>query len=137
MTSPSIPASLRLLVIKRADDRCEYCRLHQEDTAFTLEIDHIVAVKHRGQTTADNLALCCLPCNRHKGSDLATVDPITLEVVALFNPRNQKWTDHFRLDGARIVGTTPVGRATVALLQMNALDRLLARQDAIFQGRYP
>jgi hypothetical protein len=137
MTSSSISASLRLLVIRRAGNRCEYCRLHQEDTAFTLEIDHVVAVKHGGQSTADNLALCCLPCNRHKGSDLTTIDPISLEIALLFNPRNQEWTDHFRLVGARIVGITSVGRATVALLQMNTLIQLVARQGAILQGRYP
>jgi hypothetical protein len=137
MTSSSIPASLRLLVIRRAGKRCEYCRLHQEDTAFTLEINHVVAVKHGGQSTADNLSLCCLPCNRHKGSDLATIDPISREIGLLFNPRNQKWTDQFRLDGARIVGITSTGRATVALLQMNTLIQLVARQGAVLQGRYP
>lgn len=68
MTSNSIPAELRKLVIKRASGRCEYCLIHQDFSIYTHEVDHIIAVKHGGETTTDNLALSCLSCNRHKGS---------------------------------------------------------------------
>lgn len=73
MTSSSISAELRKLVIQRASGCCEYCRIHQDFSIYTHEVDHIIAVKHGGETSADNLALSCLSCNRHKGSDFATI----------------------------------------------------------------
>jgi hypothetical protein len=95
MASNSISASLRHLVIERAQGRCEYCLIHQDVSIYSHEVDHIIALKHGGQTIADNLALSCLPCNRHKGSDFATIDPNSGEIVPLFNPRRQIWEEHF------------------------------------------
>lgn len=131
MTVPWIPSSLRQLVIERARGRCEYCLIHQDASIYSHEVDHIIALKHGGQTIAENLALSCLPCNRHKGSDLATFDPQSNEIVPLFNPRRQVWSDHFQLDGLHIVGITPTGRATVFLLMLNSPTRLLNRQVLI------
>lgn len=131
MTVPSIPLSLRQLVIQRARGKCEYCLIHQDVSIYSHEVDHIIALKHGGQTIAENLALSCLPCNRHKGSDLATFDPIGNEIVPLFNPRCQLWTDHFKFDSVRIVGITPTGRATVFLLMLNSPTRLLNRRVLI------
>ena len=137
MSALSIPSSLRQLVFERAQGKCEYCFIHQDVSIYSHEVDHIIALKHGGQTIAENLALSGLPCNRHKGSDLATFDPISNEIAPLFNPRRQTWTDHFALEGTRIVGITPTGRATVFLLMLNAPTRLLQRQVLIAQGRYP
>ena len=137
MSAPLIPSSLRQLVFERTQGKCEYCFIHQDVSIYSHEVDHIIALKHGGQTIAENLALSCLPCNRHKGSDLATFDPISNEIVPLFNPRRQTWTDHFTLEGTPIVGITPTGRATVFLLMLNAPTRLLQRQVLIAQGRYP
>ena len=64
MTSSLIPAELRRLVIERASGHCEYCRIHQDVSIYSHEVDHIIALKHGGQTRADNLALSCLSCNR-------------------------------------------------------------------------
>ncbi|MCT7989508.1 HNH endonuclease [Laspinema sp. D6] len=96
-----------------------------------------MAVKHGGQTIAENLALSCLPCNRHKGSDLATFDPVSGEIVPLFNPRTQAWSEHFRLENAQIVGITPTGRATTFLWRFNSPNRLQIRQVLIDKGLYP
>ena len=137
MNAPSIPLSLRQFVSERAQERCEYCLLHQDASICIHEVDHIIARKHGGQTSAENLALACLPCNRHKGSDLATFDPISNEIVPLFNPRSQIWADHFMLGGAHIIGMTPTGRATVFLLKLNTSTRLLDRQVLIAQDQYP
>jgi 5-methylcytosine-specific restriction endonuclease McrA len=68
---------VRQLVIQRASGCCEYCLIRQDFSIYTHEVDHIIAVKHGGETTADNLALSCLSCNRHKGSDFATIDQVT------------------------------------------------------------
>jgi hypothetical protein len=137
MTTGSISASLRRLVIDRAEGKCEYCRLHQDFSIYTHEVDHVIAQKHGDETTTENLSLACLPCNRHKGSDLTTFDPTTGELVLLFNPRQHYWGDHFRLENAAIVGKTPIGRATVFLLMLNAPTRVLNRQILIDQKRYP
>ncbi|MCL4869632.1 MAG: HNH endonuclease [Anaerolineae bacterium] len=135
--SELVSTRLRQLVIKRANNQCEYCRLHETVSPFSHEVDHLIARKHGGQTVAENLALSCLPCNRRKGSDLTTIDPVTATVVPLFNPRVQRWADHFVLRGAAIEGLTPIGRGTVFLLALNTPDRLARREALIPEGLYP
>ena len=132
-----IAEALRQQVIDRAQGRCEYCLIHQQDSLYMHEIDHVIPEKHRGVTSLENLCLACLDCNRHKGSDFASFDPETGEVALLFNPREQNWTDHFRLDGAEIVPISAAGRVTVFVLQLNDPMRLRARQGLLAAGRYP
>ena len=137
MSSSSISAALRQLVIERAESKCEYCLIPEAFSIYSHEVDHIIAVKHGGPTIAENLVLSCLSCNRHKGSDLASLDPISGEIIPLFNPRRQLWSEHFRLNNARIAGITSVGRTTVFLLKINAPTRVLTRQALIAKGFYP
>jgi hypothetical protein len=137
MTSTKVPANLQRLVKDRAQGRCEYCLLHQDFSIYTHEVDHIIAQKHDGQTSADNLALSCLPCNRHKGSDLTTFDPATGKLTLLFNPCSQIWSEHFVLNNGRIEGITPTGRATAKLLMFNTPTRILERQLLVAQKQYP
>lgn len=134
---PTISSALRAHVEKRAGGRCEYCLRHQDDSAVTHELDHIIALKHGGKTEqADNLALACLFCNRNKGADLTSVDPASGLTEPLFNPRIHIWKDHFELIGARIVGVTPIGRATVRLLRFNDPLRVSERLSLIESGRF-
>lgn len=137
MPRPSISKSLRRFVRQRAQNRCEYCLLHQDDSPDTHQIDHIIAVRHKGRTRRDNLACACAECNRNKGTDFGTIDSVTGAVIFLFNPRQQNWDDHFRLEGARIVGLSPTGIATIELLHLNADHRLLEREILIAANRYP
>ena len=137
MSRVHIPEPLRRLVVARASGRCEYCRLHQDDLPLAHQIDHILPLKHGGKTTADNLALACLDCNRHKGSDLTGIDPVAGIIVPLFNPRTQIWNEHLTLDGARIVGQTSIGRATVVVLRLNDVLRVMQRHALIRADRYP
>ena len=109
----------------------------QEDTPFSHQVDHLIPLKHSGQTVSVNLARVCLDCNRYKGSNLAAIDPVEGNIVPLFNPRMQTWNEHFVLDGVRIVGLTPTGRATISLLRLNDPARLLQRQALIEANRYP
>ncbi len=132
-----VPDSLRQLVVERAKGRCEYCLLNQEDNFFPHEVDHIISEKHRGTTTGDNLCLSCFDCNRHKGSDIASIDADTGKLVPLFNPRQDRWKDHFRLEGARIVPLTAVGRVTEFLLMLNGDEQLVKRAGLIELKRYP
>jgi hypothetical protein len=82
------------------------------------------------------LALACHRCNLHKGTNLSSVDPVTGDVVPLFHPRRDQWHKHFTLEGARIVGLTPTGRATALLMQFNARRRLELREGLISDGDF-
>lgn len=67
--------SLRQQVINRACNRCEYCQLPAGISFYPHEVDHVIALKHGGQTIESNLAYACWRCNRYKGSDLGSFDP--------------------------------------------------------------
>ena len=132
-----ISAALRRQVRERASGRCEYCLLTEVKAFFPHEPDHIISRKHGGETVLENLALACFDCNRFKGSDIASLDPISGELVALFNPRNQRWSEHFRLNGGEIIPLTAVGRATETMLRLNLPQRVEARQRWSAMGLYP
>lgn len=132
-----IPASLRELVTQRANHRCEYCLIHDADTYLPHEVDHIYAEKHGGETVDENLCLSCFYCNRYKGTDLASIDPKSGEIISLFHPRKNIWTDHFKLVGEQIEPQTAHGRVTVRLLRLNETERLLERAVLVALGRYP
>ena len=123
-------------VRQRAGDRCEYCRMPSRALPLPFQIDHIVAEKHGGQTVEHNLALACPHCNRFKGPNIAGLDPASGEAIRLFHPRQDFWSEHFRLEGARIIGRTAIGRATVQVLAMNADDLLLVRAELLQEGGY-
>jgi hypothetical protein len=128
MTTAYIPAALRRLVYDRANGCCEYCLTPEAAGLVAHQIDHVIAQKHGGLTEADNLALSCTLCNKHKGSDIASPDPATSEIVPLYHPRCDRWIDHFQLQGALIIPLTPVARATVRLLQFNRAERVAERE---------
>ena len=130
-------ADLRNSVRQRADDRCEYCRVHQaQDPFYRFEIDHIIAQQHGGKTDDDNLCLSCYRCNCHKGPNIAGVDPETEEIVRLYHPRNDDWHDHFFWEGPKLVGRTAIGRATVEVLAINHPDYMALREALIADLQY-
>ena len=135
--SSYVPASLRRLVASRAEGLCEYCLIHKHDTYFGCQVEHIIAEKHGGATAAENLAYAYALCNRYKGSDLGSVSPDTAQLVRFFNPRADRWSDHFRLAGAEIVALTEIGAVTVRILAMNHPNRVAERQTLGAEGRYP
>lgn len=119
---------LRQWVRERAGDRCEYCGLRQEQSPFArLQIEHIRARQHGGGDDSENLALACVDCNLRKGPNLAGIDPETESMTPLFNPRTDRWDEHFSWNGIRIEGKTGRGRATIAVLSLNHEDRLEVR----------
>lgn len=85
--SEYVPARLRREIRQRANQHCEYCLIHEDDVLLPHEPDHIIAMKHDGATSEANLAWTCFLCNRAKGSDIASVDPLSCEIVRLFSPR--------------------------------------------------
>jgi hypothetical protein len=125
----------RQLVRGRAGDRCEYCRLQQEhDPFYCFHVEHIVAKVHGGTDDPGNLALACHRCNEKKGTNLSGRDTQSGNTVRLFDPRRQRWSRHFRFEGPRIIGRTQTGRATVAVLAMNASDRVELRAELLAEG---
>lgn len=119
-----IGAALRELVRLRAGGCCEYCRISERFTLSEHEIDHVIAVKHGGESVAENLALSCAVYNRFKGSDIASIDPETGEITPLFDPRADHWDDHYRFRNGEILALTARGRVTIRLLRMNRPARI-------------
>ena len=135
--SSYVSAALRRLVAVRADALCEYCLIHEDDAVFGCEFDHIISEKHGGATDAENLAYACAFCNRAKGSDIGSIVPRTGRFVRFFNPRTDRWAEHFTLDGVTIVALSEIGEVTARILDFNNSDRLLERQTLWEVGRYP
>jgi 5-methylcytosine-specific restriction endonuclease McrA len=129
MSVTHIPKALRDFVYERAEGICEYCLISEEDSFAKHQIDHIIAEKHGGLTVEENLALSCTLCNKHKGSDIASIDYETGEIVPLFNPRKDIWSEHFQIDHGIFIGLTSNARATIFLLQLNNSARVEERKD--------
>ncbi|XWK86893.1 MAG: HNH endonuclease signature motif containing protein [Phormidium sp.] len=128
MSRTYIPSALRQLVYDRAKGCCEYCLIPETASFAKHEIDHIIAEKHGGLTEAENLAFSCTVCNKHKGSDLTSIDPETNQITPLYNPRRDRWLDNFQLSNAQFIPLTSIGRVTIRLLQLNHPDRVKERE---------
>jgi hypothetical protein len=137
MSRPYISEDLRYLVATRADYLCEYCLIHRDDTFLGCEVDHIISLKHDGTTDEGNLAYACAFCNRQKGSDVGSILLPSREFIRFFNPRRDRWLEHFKLDGLLITPLTKIGEVTARILGFNSDDRFLERQTLISVGRYP
>ena len=123
-------------VYERAKGCCEYCQTCEKITAQPMHVDHIIP---GGGDEPDNLCLACANCNLSKHKAITALDPDTESIVALFNPRQQTWSEHFawRDDGLRIEGLTAVGRATVERLRMNQERAVQAREIWLETGLHP
>ena len=135
--SEQVSATLRRKVRERAKGQCEYCFMPDTEPLFPHEPDHAIALKHGGKTVSSNLAYACFECNRAKGSDIGSLDPATGKLTPLYNPRTQRWADHFRFNGPVIEPLSPEGRVTVALLRFNLAARVAIRDNLMREGRYP
>ncbi|MGB0560213.1 MAG: HNH endonuclease [Spirulinaceae cyanobacterium] len=137
MTSrPYLSDATRRLVSERAQNRCEYCLISEQDTILGCAIDHIISLKHGGSNEPENLAYACVFCNRYKGSDVGSVILETKEFVRFYNPRDDRWSEHFRLDEATIIAKTSIGEVTTRILGFNDERRIVERQILIAKGRY-
>jgi hypothetical protein len=134
-----IPADVRRRVRARAGERCGYCLSPQHLVLGWLEVEHIVPTARGGSDDEDNLWLSCRMCNGYKGAQSSGRDPATGRRVRLFNPRRQRWVNHFAWsdDGTRIVGRTACGRATVVALQLNNVIAVMVRREWVSAGWHP
>ncbi len=134
-----IPKKLRLDLAIRANFRCEYCLIPEYFLATTFHVDHNISLKHGGSSRLNNLAFACPHCNQNKGTDIAAMIKGTgegEEVVRFYNPRKDTWGDHFYYASGEILGKTLIAKSTVAILQFNAIERVILRQSLFEIGLY-
>jgi HNH endonuclease len=139
MSPRTISVALRQRVAEAARFRCGYCLTARRIVGPLLEIDHIIPEARGGTSDKENLWLACPMCNSHKADRQEGPDPESRAMVPLFNPRTERWEEHFAWmeDGTIIQGKTPQGRATVAALQMNQPDVVSARRLWVMAGWHP
>lgn len=127
----------RIAVVTRY--RCGYCLTSQRIIGPLLEIDHIIPEARGGTSDEQNLILACPTCNSYKSDQVEAVDPVTQQVVPLFDPRAEDWNEHFEWieRGAVVLGKTSKGRATVITLNMNHPDIVSARRLWVIAGWHP
>ncbi len=135
--SKKISLSIRANVAERANYKCEYCRLREEDAFLDFHVDHIVSQKHGGGSELENLAYACPQCNQYKGSDLTTFLGSYRNIVPLFNPREEDWFVHFKAEKGEVIPKTKIGEATVKLLRLNDPERVIIRKLLQEIGLYP
>jgi hypothetical protein len=131
-----ISAELRQTIADRAKSLCEYCLIAEEDTFYGCEVDHIISLKHGGSSESGNLAYACALCNRAKGSDVGSISA-SGKFTRFFNPRTDRWAEHFRLEQATISPLTEIGEVTARILDVNDSARLHEREEMIRFGKYP
>lgn len=134
--SQRVSLAIRRMVQTNAKHRCEYCRKPEKVSVYSFHVDHIRPLIHGGNSDLENLAWACFECNVTKGSNIASYDELNDTLTPLYNPRKQIWDEHFKLDGAIILGITPEGRVTVRLLQMNDPAQLEIRENLLAAGQW-
>jgi 5-methylcytosine-specific restriction endonuclease McrA len=140
MARSYIPIDIERRVRKDAQNRCGYCLSPQRLVMARLEMEHIIPIAKGGSNDESNLWLACPICNRYKSDKITNIDSETGEIVKLFNPRTQVWSEHFfwTKDGLQIVGKTPTGRATVKALHLSDdADALEVRSYWVLAGWHP
>jgi len=139
MPDKRVTTALRRSVFQRARYRCEYCRTPEAWVSDPFTTEHVIPRSKGGPTRLSNLACACTACNGHKHSSIAAADPFNHQLVPLFHPRQQRWSEHFSWseDGLRVIGLTPTGRATVEALHMNHPKMMKLRQLLLVAGSHP
>ena len=139
MSGNKIPETTQVQVRWQSQGLCEYCHAAEQWQYVRFTVDHVVPLSKGGVDSLDNLALACFHCNRRKSDYLVGIDPESGIEVPLFNPRRDRWSNHFiwSVDGLLIVGFTATGRATIAALLLNR-DRVIQIRSADKEiGRHP
>ncbi len=116
-----IPQSLREQIRAADRQRCCYCLTTEANSGIPMTFDHILPVSKGGETSFENLCLACRSCNEFKSDITEAADPVTDEIVPLYNPRTERWTEHFYWseDGTKIEAKTAIARVTIFTLRMN------------------
>lgn len=139
MSRSYVSRELRRRVAEQANHRCGYCLTQERVIGTLMDVEHIIPEARGGQTVEDNLWLACSDCNQHKGKMIEANDPLTGELLPLFDPRHHLWGDHFvwTQDGTEIVGLTPTGSATIGALGLNRSPLVVSRRMWVSAGWHP
>jgi HNH endonuclease len=139
MPRERVNARLRRLVVDRANGCCEYCRSQERFAMQPFSAEHIEPRSQGGRASLRNLAWACQGCNNHKYKKTVARDSVTGEVVPLFHPRKQRWSDHFAWneDGTHVLGMSPIGRATIDALHLNRKGLVNLRRILFIVGEHP
>jgi hypothetical protein len=139
VTSQKISSKLRQKLEQATQNRCGYCQTQAIVIGMKLTVEHIIPKAVGGTSEEMNLWLSCRPCNEYKGDKTSAIDPQTGEEVPLFNPREQKWAEHFAWieNSSEIRGLTAIGRATVVALKLNHADVVRSRRRWVQVGWHP
>jgi hypothetical protein len=131
--------ALRKAACKRAADCCEYCQMQAKFSHDPFSGEHIIPVVKGGLDELENLAWSCLGCNLFKAIATHVFDLITGDLVPLYNPRIDKWADHFQWaeDFSLMIGKTPTGRATIVRLKLNRIGLVNLRKILVEAGKHP
>lgn len=134
-----IAAEIQRTVMERARNACEYCQSRADYATAAFAVEHIVPISRGGTSALSNLALSCSGCNGHKYNKTEAPDPTDGTLASLFNPRRQRWQDHFcwNDDYTYIIGITTTGRATVEALRLNRPGLVNMRQVLYGVGKHP
>jgi len=134
-----IPVELQRRVREHFVNCCAYCRTAEELTVAIFEFEHIVPRSAGGETTFENLCLACPTCNRFKSNLTLGRDAVTQADVPLFHPQQHQWEEHFSWneDSTEIIGLTPTGRATIAILRMNRPQIVRVRRMWVVMNEHP
>jgi HNH endonuclease len=124
MSKIYIPVAIQRAILELSKNYCEYCVLPSNFSTDFFHFEHIIPVVLNGKTELENLARSCGICNNNKRDKIEHIDPLTQQIVRLYNPRQDIWSDHFQWsdDDLYIIGLTPIGRATIALLKLNRIN---------------
>lgn len=124
-------------VADRAGHRCEYCLAPEAAFNLIFEVEHIIPPGRGGTSDMANLALACRACNLFKSDRIEGFDSSGTVLVRLFHPRSDRWNDHFFVAAdAMIEGRSEIGKATIQLLQINAVIQIAARRLWLRMGLY-
>ncbi len=139
MPSSRLPESVRRRIALRAGLQCEYCRSPSDCSNPSFSVEHTLPRSRGGSDEDDNLAWSCMGCNDRKYTEVDALDPVSGEVVNLFNPRQHRWDEHFSwaADFKQIVGLSAIGRATVAKLKLNRSELVKLRGILRIAGEHP
>lgn len=137
--SAYIPESLKAQIRDCDRQQCCYCLTSEANSGPPMSFDHIHPQSKGGATSFENVCLACRSCDEYKSDLTEAQDPLTGEIVSLFNPRTQQWLEHFAwsLDATRVEGQTPTGRATIAALRINNPVIVPARSRWVISGWHP
>ncbi len=139
MGRKSLPKRIVKLVWERARGYCEYCLASAIFSSGTYPCDHVIPFSKGGTSELHNLVLSCGYCNGHKHDKTHHFDPMTLQVTRIFNPRQDKWQEHFEWNNDKtiILGITDIGRTTIDLLKINSENKIFSRWVLHQAGLHP